>query len=580
MTLRHTLQACIFPFAAVLCGPAIGAAQQGGKDPAASITIAELREHVTYLASDELEGRYLGSRGYELAAEYCAAEFAAAGLEPLGTDGEGNPTFLQAVPILRRRIGEEITLILDTPDSRRTLAHRTDVVWTRGELYPDPQVPRRMVFAGYGIEQPEHGWNDLEGLDLAGKIAVLLVGAPQRRGKPLLPEDVHDRYDGVPGLYEKMRDMADEGAAGYLVIADEDILPGWDQISTAFARNTEIYGGTETVVWDPPFMIIKPEAARAMFARQIFDPLAIRGINLRRYRTFEFEDVTLTVSAEITDQPEESWNVVGCLEGTHPVLKNRYLVLMAHLDHLEPQDGQIMNGADDNASGCTGVLEIAEALAMDPPQRSVIFILFTGEEYGMLGSRHFLNACPVPVDSLEAAVNLDMIGRAERDPANDRSHYAYNSGTINPELTEILQEVNVRTVNWPLKLEDGITADLSDDMWFRRIGIPAVFFFSGYHRDLHRPSDDVELLDFERMQAISRLVYHLIRELGNRPGFIRRFEQGTGRGSLISYAGNNMQACPYCMCDLSHINTEALECDVCCVTEHWYSASHFWCRFP
>jgi hypothetical protein len=246
------------------------ACAQESEQPVDTITIAELRDHIFFLASDYLEGRYTGSKGYEIAAEYCASQFAGAGLIPACTDTEGDPTFLQTVPIVTRSVRE---------------------------------------------------------------------------------------------------------------------------------------------------------------------------------------DAGMTLQVETADAEVESWNVVGIVKGSDPVLKNQYVTVTAHLDHLEPRNGQVMNGADDNASGCAGVMEIAEALVLSPPRRSVIFALFTKEEGGGICSRHFVSNPPVPIEDIVVNLNLDMIGRTHPSVAKQRTHWALNSDTETLELTEIIRSVNERTVNWSIEFE-------------------------------------------------------------------------------------------------------------------------------
>ncbi len=282
-----------------------------------------------------------------------------------------------------------------------------------------------------------------------------------------------------------------------------------------------VYSGTSGSAMIPQILAMKPEMARMLFAEQVWDPTGDRADDPRAYSCFGLEDVTLAIDAGITDELIPTWNVVGMIEGTDPVLKNQFVTVTAHLDHLEPRNGEVMNGADDNASGCAGVIEIAEALAMAPPRRSVVFALFTKEEGGGIGSRHFTSDCPVPIGDVVVNLNLDMIGRTDRDSESDRAHYALNSEDVNPELTDIIRAVNSRTVDWPLKYSMASGGYGSDDTMFRMEGIPAVFFFSGPHGDYHRSTDDAHLIEYDKAQKISQLVYELALEFGNMDRSIR-----------------------------------------------------------
>jgi Zn-dependent M28 family amino/carboxypeptidase len=188
----------------------------------------------------------------------------------------------------------------------------------------------------------------------------------------------------------------------------------------------------------------------------------------------------------------------------------------AHLDHIPPINGQICNGADDNASGSAGVLEIAEAVARSPFQRSVLFILYTAEETGLYGSRHFVRFCPVPITDILVNINLDMIGRTDRVQAETRSHYALYSEQIDPEIINRIKAVNTDPVMWPLVYKELRTfPGGSDHVSFMERNIPAVFFFSGHHADLHRPTDDADKIEYDKMQKISQLIYRLVEDYAN-----------------------------------------------------------------
>jgi len=215
-----------------------------------------------------------------------------------------------------------------------------------------------------------------------------------------------------------------------------------------------------------------------------------------------------------------TWNVVAIVEGTDPKLKSEYITVGAHLDHVGPRGGKVCNGADDNASGSVGVIEVAEAIAMSPPKRSVIFILYAGEEMGLQGSRYFLENPPVPIDKIVANINLDMIGRTGNGlDAETKEHFLRYSSKVSPKFKDFVKKVNRKTIKQPLiYAEDGTSpggVGGSDHMSFLRKDIPAIMFFSGVHKDLHQPGDDPEKIEYDKMQKISQLVFELAYELGN-----------------------------------------------------------------
>jgi len=510
----------IVSLALVFCAFAVPARAQTVK-PIDTITIAELRDHIFYLASDDLEGRYTGSMGYEIAAKYCASQFAAAGLQPIITDGNGDPTWLQTVPMANRTVNGPPTMELTAKTGFWRFTSGEDFKIVEGEMSGALGSQLEVVFIGYAISEPDHGWDDFSALDVEGKVVIMTIDAPLRNGRPVLPDEVHEKYMGLDGFNTKLMTLIEHRPACVLVVADEQILQLWEQMTDVTTRTGMVYSGDGGSLMIPPIAVIKPEMARLFFAEQAYDPTGERAGNLRAYECFDLDEVTLLTSVDMSDEVVLSWNVVGMIEGTDPELKHQFVTVTAHLDHLEPRNGEVMNGADDNASGCAGVIEIAEALAMAPPRRSVVFALFTKEEGGGIGSRHFVSECPVPIDDVVVNLNLDMIGRTDAESESDRSHYALNSETENPEMTDIIRAVNARTINWPLKYNMASGGYGSDDTMFRMEGIPAVFFFSGPHGDYHQSTDDPHLIEYDKAQKISQLVYELALEFGNMDRSIR-----------------------------------------------------------
>lgn len=215
-------------------------------------------------------------------------------------------------------------------------------------------------------------------------------------------------------------------------------------------------------------------------------------------------------------EPVTSWNVIAYVEGSDPALKHEFVTVGAHLDHVSPPTDAIFNGADDNASGSCGVLEIAEAMAMSKPRRSVLFLLYGAEEVGLVGSQHFLENCPIPLENIVVNINLDMIGRTDARSAENRKHYVVGAKRKCEELAELISAVNERTVNWPLDFEGGeMVFAQSDHYSYHKKGIPAFFFFSGMHQHLHRPTDIPDTIEFDKMQRIAQLAYAVALEIAD-----------------------------------------------------------------
>ena len=498
---------------AVLCFAPFAAAQEG---PSADvISIDAIRGHVFFLACDALEGRYVGSPGYEVAARYGESQFKSAGVEPV-VPGAAGYSYLQEVPVLRRRVSERISLTVTTPRGSSTFVEGEEFKWFQGEMFPWQDRAFRVVFVGYGISEPSHGWDDLEGLDVHGKIVLLMMGAPTREGQPVLPESVHALYAPPSAVFRKMITMLVKGAAGIFVIPDETLMAGWETLdSKAATPQFEYDNAALGSIHIPLLCPMKPEVAEAIFADQKRVPPGMGHLGDESTDRFELKDVLLRLQGSFTQERIPTYNVAGVVYGSDPALRDEYVIVTAHLDSTAPREiGEINNGADDNASGCAGLMEIARAVALSPPRRSVVFVLLSGEEAACIGSRHLVSDCPVPLDKIVANVNMDMIGRSDTASQADRSHYAIDSEKITPAFTDLIREVNARTIRWPLKYESPVGT--SDNLMFHAVGIPAVSFYSGHHEDVNRPTDDPEKIDYEKAQKISQLVYEVTMEVGNR----------------------------------------------------------------
>jgi hypothetical protein len=479
---------------------------------ASAITGAALRGHIFFLASDSLGGRHTGSRGFEIAATYAESKFRGAGLKPV-IPIDGTMTYRQTVPITRRVPIGEPSMVVSADGRNHTFVHGADFKWLLGDLRACEDRTLEVAFVGYGISEPDFGWDDLRGLDLAGKVIVFVAGAPVRDGRPVLPEAVHQRYAETRSVMKKIYPMIARRAAAVFMIADDQLVQAWDDLPTAVGKPYFSYNnGAPDAFHIGCLCLIKPDLAAALLGGRA----ASAGVGQTAPEAaggFELPGVSLAISSVFTEEDVPAWNVVGVVEGTDPVLRNEYIAVTAHLDTSAPDGGEIMNGADDNASGCAGLLEIAKVVAARPLKRSVVFILLAAEEGGVTGSRHFVSCCPLPLGRIRADVNLDGIGRSDPEEV-DRAHFVLDSGSIRPEFTRLIKEVNAHTVNWPLKYEYRMGD--SDHLIFQAVGIPAANFYSGHHDDVNRPTDDPEKIDFEKAQQIARLAYEVTADLASK----------------------------------------------------------------
>jgi len=480
--------------------------------PADSITAAKLRDRVYFLASEDLEGRYPGSNGFRIAAVYAASQFKAAGLLPV-VGPEGQRSYFQHVPLAKRTAQEAAVLTLRTPAGDKTFAERDLKLYTTEGLNGDGK-PVPVVFAGFGISEPASGWDDFKDLDIAGKAVLFMMGAPMKDGKPILSENVHRIYIPMNSVVRKLPSM--RGAAVALVLPDEGLRQAFKNLPAIPKGPLFILDDQEPGSFRMPLLgILSDELGKAIFGgRGVPDPAAISTGRIPRG---ELKDIAIGIRARVADETIPSWNIIGMVEGTDPVLKDQVVVVSAHLDHLPPApDGRIYPGANDNASGAAALLEIAGAVASRPPKRSILFVLFSAEEGGWMGSRYFLFREPVPRERIIAAINMDMIGRTEEGLQAERTQYVLDSGRIAPAFTRLIEDVNSRTVGWSLKLEHPANLGDSDHRSFEAFGIPAVNFYTGRIPDTHKLTDTPDKLDYDKAARIAQLVYGIAMELANR----------------------------------------------------------------
>jgi peptidase M28-like protein len=474
-----------------------------------SITVRDLKMHLSFLASEELGGRYTLSPSNRVAARYLASQLESYGYRGAARDG----SFFQRVPLSLRDV--------DRAASRVTLnigGVKRDFNFGDAFLSEAPAemtVNGGLVFAGYGISSPKNNYDDYSGLSVKGKIVVIV--------------------DGMPDSLKAVRLGADEqadasalahGAIGAIRIPNAQMLLSWEQLKVWL-------GGQQQLGLPPrktaagkilPQIIAGPELIKAIartMGKESSDLMA--AVNkLKPAVLGATADIRLRV--EVKDAPPAQ-NVVATLEGADPKLKDEYLVLSAHYDHLKTGDkGEVYRGADDDGSGTVSVLEIAQAFAVGPrPLRSILVVFHTGEELGLFGSEFNTDYEPVvPLEKLVADLNIDMVGRS-RPPGDDDprdahltdkdSIYVIGADKLSTELNKLNEETNLATsrMKFDYTYNDEKHPERfyyrSDHYNYAKHGIPIIFYFTGVHRDYHKPTDVVEKIDFEKMERIGRMIF-------------------------------------------------------------------------
>ena len=453
-----------------------------------------LREHVRFLASEPLTGRGVDTAGIKLARDYIAREFAKYGLRPGGDNG----TFLQAFDVPTGVIVKQPTTLVLGSEAPVKLERE----WTPLGLSDSGTVEADVVFAGYGITVKDYDYDDYAGLDVKGKIVLVLRYEPPPKDDKS-PFQNAPRYSSHAALYTKAANARDHGAAGMILV---DLNHTGEEEKELLSTRRSLWRSNASVV-------------AAQLKRRIVEQwLAPTGISLATLKekidstqkpaSLKLPGLKASLSVTLEEIRQGADNVIGILPGSDPGLKNENIVIAAHFDHLgfghygtrgASTEGQIHHGADDNASGTAVLLRVAERMASSnsKPARTIVFAAFSGEELGLHGSRHYVSHPPFPISSTKAMLNLDMVGRLRNDRLTVFG--ARSAKELSTTITEEASKLALRITE-----SDGIGR--SDHMSFYTKKIPAVHFFTGTHADYHRPSDTWDKLNIDGMGKVADLV--------------------------------------------------------------------------
>jgi Zn-dependent M28 family amino/carboxypeptidase len=464
-----------------------GAAPSTSQTPLASLPNVDqnrVLEHIKKLASDEFEGRLPGTKGEELTVKYISDQLGALGIEPGNPDG----SWVQKVPLVGIT-GKPSPLTLTSPTKnpgKQTLAYETDMVaWSRHVTDSVSVADSDVIFVGYGVEAPEFGWDDYKGIDTKGKTLVMLVNDPPVAGPNGAPDP---KVFGGPAMtyygrwtykYEK---GAEKGAAAVLII--HETAPagyGWNVIKGFGGERFDLETPGKNLHRAKVEGWIHLDRAREMFknAGQDFDALK------KAATSKDFKPVPLGVKASINVQNTmrhvQSQNVIGKLTGSDPALKNEYVVYTGHWDHFgigDPVNGdKIYNGAVDNATGVAAIIEIARAFkqVQPAPKRSILFLLVTAEEQGLLGSEYYATNPLYPLAKTAANINIDAMNVYGR--TSDIVLIGRGASELDDYAQTAASEQN-RTIEPDPEPEKGFYYR-SDHFNFAKVGVPALYAESG-----------------------------------------------------------------------------------------------------
>lgn len=489
-----------------------------------TITAAALKDYLSFIASDELEGRDTPSRGLDIAAKFIGVNLSRWGIKPGGDNG----TFFQRIPLTSRQVDQAKSNI---EFQGQKYSYGEDFLQVSGGGNFDGPL----VFVGHGWLIKSKNINAYQDVDIKGKIVVCYDGS--------LPKGVS--YSDITGREGEdwespFNYFRTHGAKGVILVPDYQYLANWERIKRNQERQGQVNLAKYSNEGSLPAIVVSPKMLNTIFQNERASGNVIfnksEGESLA---SFELNsNKQMGVSLNVNSSTIYTQNVMGILEGSDPVLKNEYVAVGAHLDHVgigpAINGDNIYNGADDDGSGTVAVLSIAEAFAHGPrPKRSMLFIWHVGEEKGLWGSLHFVENPTVPIDKIITELNIDMIGRSrtsttsnsERNAelANQDEIYVIGSKLMSTDLGEISETVNRNflNINFNYKYDDPADPNRyfsrSDHFNYAVKGVPIIFYFDGAHEDYHRPSDSIEKIDYEKMEKVARTIFLTGMELANRP---------------------------------------------------------------
>jgi len=537
---------------------------------------------LTYISSDLMEGRQAGTRGFQLAAEYAASLFSLWKLQPAGDKpaapaprgmmGGNEPP---ATP--KRSYYQELTLKETKNQSSRievqyakdgsvkTRSFQSGIDFRSAGAAPGT-IEGPAVFAGYGIQEKSAGWDDFKGIDVKGKIVLVLSDAPGKDDpkSPFQQKELKDKYFpqpapgarmGAPGGFNKVQDIMKRGAAAVLQVSagmtDAEFANSLSAVRKPSddrpynpnpRRRLSLAGPSSGPMGGPAAIAISREMADAVLAASGQTIAA-----LQKKIDSSYAPASLALPATritIADTAEYAYvrcrNILAMIEGSDPVLKNEYVVIGAHYDHTGSFDGYVYNGADDNGSGSVGVLNIARAFAANPvkPKRSIIFALWTAEEMGLLGSRYYVQNPTFPIAKTVAYLNMDMISRPHDAKTLARTAAMFNfpagkdlfdkvnpadflsvSYSANSGFGDILRNAD-KSVGLDMFMRESTPGQRpsggTDHSSFAAVDVPWVSVITAMTEDYHQTSDSVEKVSGELMARVSRLLYMTACEVADR----------------------------------------------------------------
>lgn len=482
-----------------------------------TINTADLKKHIFTLASDEFQGRETGAPGNDKAAEYISNVFAKLHLPEVGPDG----AYSQKVAF--SFISWAALKLSMNGNSYRNL--RDFIAFP--QFSKDQKIKKgEVVFIGYGID--DEAYSDYNGVNVKDKIVVAYDREPINiEGNSLISNDV--QYSEWSDDWHLKSKAAQKHGAKALMIVSNDIKGLINKNRRSLVNKITLLGKHSAPEDEANTLFISPELAKSILGDKVESIIAMRDKLRTSQKTMEavILDTKINLDQKVENEVLLGQNLLGFIEGSD--LKDELVIVSAHYDHVGIKGAEVYNGADDNASGTSTVLEIAEALQLgklmkNGPRRSVLCLMMTGEEKGLLGSEYYVENPVYPIENTIADVNIDMVGRwgEEYQGTTEPYNYVIGSDRLSMDLHNINEAMNQKYSQMLMDYKYNDEADpnrfyfRSDHYNFAKKGIPAIFFFNGVHEDYHRLTDTPDKIDLSLMETRGRQIFHTVWELANR----------------------------------------------------------------
>jgi len=511
-----------------------------------SITHEEIRSMVYFLASDELEGRDTATLPNRIASQYIAHQFDLMGLEPCGDSKD----YFQYFTLLRSELEGTNRFEFHRKNSPLQEVGVLQEDFCPTSLSASGKVTAPLAFAGFGITAPELGFDEYGDIDAEGRLILIFTGLPSQDSEET-SFGSHLRTDFRSDLY-KIKNAQEHGAVGAMLVH-----VGERQSFSRMARNIWP-DGEDKGRFIAQFDVDQIRIPSVYCAENKIASLLQEEVDLEKLkreieengdpRSRQLEDFEATIETQVARSATRIRNVLACLPGSDPNLKDEVVIVSAHFDHVGKGPGKIFNGADDDASGTAGVIEVAEAFVEGSakPKRSIVFALWNAEERGLFGSRYYTEHPPIPLGKTVALFQLDMIGRnqevvdpddrrfrgLEKQSAGENENTLHVVGASHSNDLRVLTESSNESIGLDLRFEldqHPLNIIRRSDHWpFLTSNVPALLLTTGFHPDYHTASDTADKVNYPKMEKIIRLAFLCAWSTANSESRPRFNEVGGG----------------------------------------------------